>query len=222
MQDIALLTDADTNESEEESDRVSLMTIHAAKGLEFPYVYVVGLEENLFPSQMALQSREELEEERRLFYVALTRAEKQVYLSYAESRYKWGNLTFCEPSRFIEEIAEEHVELPATKTRPRDETTIQKTNSFFSKQQSQAPVIPKTAHPKNFVKLGAASRINGSDYNPEHLRDLQVGMEVQHERFGTGKVVNMEGSFPNTKATVIFPGVGQKQLLLKFAKLKIL
>ena len=106
--DVALLTDADS-EDESEKDRVSLMTIHASKGLEFPYVYIVGLEENLFPSMMALNSREELEEERRLFYVALTRAEKKVTLSYATTRYRFGQLTYGEPSRFIEEIDEQYI-----------------------------------------------------------------------------------------------------------------
>src|SRR5690606_3546424 len=109
--DVALLTDAD-NEDPNDNDRVTLMTVHAAKGLEFPYVYVVGLEEDLFPNQMAVNSRADLEEERRLFYVALTRAEKQCTLSYAMSRYKWGHLTSSEPSRFISEIDPQYLELP--------------------------------------------------------------------------------------------------------------
>ena len=107
--DVALLTDADS-EKEEDKNKITLMTIHAAKGLEFPYVYIVGMEENLFPSQMALNSRNELEEERRLFYVALTRAKKKATLSYAVSRYRWGNFTSCEPSRFIDEINDKYIE----------------------------------------------------------------------------------------------------------------
>lgn len=222
MQDIALLTDADKKtEGEEDRNRVSLMTIHAAKGLEFPYVYIVGLEENLFPSQMALNSREELEEERRLFYVALTRAEKQVTLSYAVTRYRWGNLINCEPSRFIDELAEEHREMPAPQSREREETWGIHTKPFVRKQKTQETTTTKAATPKNLVKLNVAARSTGSNNNSENLKDLQAGMEVHHERFGTGKVISMEGVFPNNKATVLFPVVGQKQLLLRFAKLKI-
>ena len=227
MQDIALLTDADKKtDSEEERNRVSLMTIHSAKGLEFPYVHIVGLEENLFPSQMALNSREELEEERRLFYVALTRAEKRVALSYAVTRYRWGNLINCEPSRFIEELDEEHLEMPVIPSRDRDaeETWGIETKPFVRKQWNKqvTKVTPKPSTPKNLVKLNSSAKSNGGEYNPEHLKDLQVGMDVQHERFGTGKVIAMEGIFPNNKATVAFPAVGQKQLLLRFAKLQIL
>ncbi|MDZ7775488.1 MAG: 3'-5' exonuclease [Bacteroidales bacterium] len=109
MQDVALLTDQDT-EDKNDTDKVSLMTVHAAKGLEFPYVYIVGLEENLFPSMQSLNTRADLEEERRLFYVALTRAEKKATLSYAETRYKWGNLIMSEGSRFLEEISEEYID----------------------------------------------------------------------------------------------------------------
>lgn len=210
MQDIALLTDADKETDDPlEKNRVSLMTIHSAKGLEFPYVYVVGLEENLFPSQMALNSREELEEERRLFYVALTRAETKVTLSYAVSRYKWGNQIFCEPSRFIEELDEQHLEMPAAPAnRQRDETwSIQPKQSFKTE--------------KKLVKLNNSARPAGGNYNPEDLKDLRVGMEVTHQRFGTGKVISMEGTFPNNKATVQFPEAGLKQLLLRFAMLKI-
>jgi DNA helicase-2/ATP-dependent DNA helicase PcrA len=219
MQDIALLTDADKKtEGEEDRNRVSLMTIHSAKGLEFPYVHIVGLEENLFPSQMALNSREELEEERRLFYVALTRAEKSVTLSYAVTRYRWGNLINCEPSRFIEELAEEHVEMPAVPNREHEDTWGIETKPFVKKYKTQQVSTPKPVTPKNLTKI---NRAGGGDYNPETLKDLQPGMEVQHERFGTGKVIAMEGVFPNNKATVVFPVVGQKQLLLRFAKLKI-
>ncbi len=223
MQDIALLTDADKDneENEEENNRVSLMTIHSAKGLEFPYVYVVGLEENLFPSQMALNSREELEEERRLFYVALTRAEKNVTLSYAVSRYKWGNLVNCEPSRFIEELAEEHIEMPASSNSKKEDGWGIQAKPFWGTKKTQQTVPTKTVNPKNLVKLNNASRMAESDYNPEDLKDLQAGMEVLHERFGTGKVISMEGTFPNNKALVQFPVVGQKQLLLRFARLKI-
>jgi len=219
MQDIALLTDADKkDESEEDRNKVSLMTIHAAKGLEFPYVFIVGLEENLFPSQLSLNDRADLEEERRLFYVALTRAEKKVTLTYAATRYRWGNLISCEPSRFIDELDEQYLEMSASASRMKEEDAQFDVNRINKSKINISPAKPVVK--KNFVKISQAG--NKGDYNPDHLKDLQIGMSVSHERFGTGKVVNMEGSFPNNKATVLFEGVGQKQLLLKFARLTIL
>jgi DNA helicase-2/ATP-dependent DNA helicase PcrA len=222
MQDIALMTDADKkNETEEDKNKVVLMTIHAAKGLEFPYVYIVGLEENLFPSQLALTSRPELEEERRLFYVAITRAEKRVTLTYSTSRYRWGNLIYSEPSRFIEELDPKYVEMPLENNSQlfSEQTYSPKTKLNTSKPKEtfvQRPVIGK-----KLVKVNAASKAT-TDFDTESLRDLQVGMEVQHERFGHGKVTAMDGIFPNNKATVFFEGAGQKQLLIKFAKLTII
>jgi DNA helicase-2/ATP-dependent DNA helicase PcrA len=223
MRDIALMTDADKkDETEEDKNRVVLMTIHSAKGLEFPYVYIVGLEENLFPSQMSLTDRADLEEERRLFYVALTRAEKRVTLSYSTTRYRWGNLIYSEPSRFIEELDPKHIEMPLENTSRMfggDETYSKPklhTNASKPKQTyEQRPVIGK-----KLVKATAASK-NTSDFDTESLRNLQVGTLVQHDRFGNGKVISMDGEFPNNKATIFFEGVGQKQLLIKFAKLRI-
>jgi DNA helicase-2/ATP-dependent DNA helicase PcrA len=221
MQDIALMTDADKkDEKEEDRNRVVLMTIHAAKGLEFKYVYIVGLEENLFPSQMSLTSRPDLEEERRLFYVALTRAEKRVTLSYSTTRYKWGNLIYSEPSRFIEELDPKYLEMPPeTNGRifgeeeyaHRPKLQVNKTKETFV----QRPLMGK-----KLVKVNSASK-NTSDFDTESLRDLQVGSSVQHDRFGSGKVIAMDGDFPNNKATIMFDGIGQKQLLIKFAKLRI-
>ncbi len=221
MQDIALMTDADKkNETEEDKNKVVLMTIHAAKGLEFPYVYIVGLEENLFPSQMSLTDRADLEEERRLFYVALTRAEKRVTLTYSTSRYRWGNLIYSEPSRFIEELDSKYLQLP-TENNGRifgEEEYSTKPKLHTSKPKEtfvQRPVMGK-----KLVKVNKASK-NTSDFDTESLRNLNVGMQVQHDRFGNGKVVNMDGDFPNNKATIFFEGIGQKQLLIKFAKLRI-
>lgn len=221
MQDIALLTDSDKIESEEEKDKVSLMTIHAAKGLEFPYVYVIGMEENLFPSGLSVNSRADLEEERRLFYVAVTRAEKQCTLSWASTRYRWGNLILSERSRFIEEVDPEHIELPD------EEKNIVSEPSFGLKKRpatttnassgESTVAIPKK---KNLVKASTAASAPPLQDN-SHLKALAVGNMVKHERFGTGKVVQLEGNFPNTKATVIFDAAGQKQLLLKFARLEI-
>jgi DNA helicase II / ATP-dependent DNA helicase PcrA len=219
MQDIALMTDADkVAETEEEKNKVVLMTIHASKGLEFPYVYIVGLEENLFPSQMSLTDRTDLEEERRLFYVAITRAEKRVNLSYSTSRYKWGNLIYCEPSRFIEEINSKYLDTSAVGKNAmfeEEEYSSKKTNT------QKTAFVQRPIMGKKLVKINSASKTT-SDFDTESLRDLQVGMQVNHERFGFGKVISMEGAFPNNKATVFFEGIGQKQLLIKFAKLSII
>jgi len=230
MQDIALLTDSDSKKAKENADQVSLMTIHAAKGLEFPYVYIVGLEENLFPSQMALNSRTELEEERRLFYVAITRAEKQAFMSYATSRYRWGNLINCEPSRFIEEIEAEFIEFAPSAMpsgTPRQGFGIRQKNAtdVSNRNKTGEDVYTPATAPvkKNLVKLNTAvKQSTGAVYDNSHLKKLTVGMQVEHERFGTGIVSAIEGEFPNNKATVEFDTVGQKQLLLKFAKLSIL
>ena len=221
MQDIALMTDADKKaETEEDKNRVSLMTVHAAKGLEFPYVYLVGLEENLFPSQLSLTERSDLEEERRLFYVAITRAEKRLTLSYSTTRYRWGNLIYCEPSRFIDEVDSKYLDFPSDNS-----------GDIFGKENysnKNKRIVGKTKDAfelgavknKKLVKINSAVR-NTSDFDTESLRGLQVGMQVEHDRFGNGKVINMEGDFPNNKATIFFNGVGQKQLLIKFAKLRI-
>ncbi|MHC1776366.1 MAG: ATP-dependent helicase [Lentimicrobium sp.] len=207
MQEIALLTDADSDDKDD-TNKVTMMTIHAAKGLEFPYVFIVGLEENLFPSIMALQTRAEIEEERRLFYVAITRAEKRLTLSYAESRYRWGNLTSNEPSRFLEEIDEAYIE--------------QTTRRVQLNPGSSSPVMQKapTFIKKSLKKLTDDNQPGAEAYEtPVEL--IQPGVEVEHERFGKGKVLSVEGNGPNIKATVFFAIVGQKQLLLKFAKLRI-
>lgn len=206
MQEVALLTDADKTD-DSNADYVSLMTIHAAKGLEFPYVYIVGLEENLFPSVQSLGTRAELEEERRLFYVAITRAEQKVTLSYAESRYRWGSLSLCEPSRFIEDIDPQYIESPKKASSETRKTTFGSfTSSNLSKTQlkTQVPVAD-----------------NSEPFEASDVDDLQNGMMVEHQKFGVGKIVQLEGSGANKKATVFFQGIGQKQLLLKFAKLKI-
>ncbi len=210
MQNIALLTDAD-NDDKEDNDKVMLMTIHAAKGLEFPYVFVVGLEENLFPSMQSISTRTELEEERRLFYVAVTRAMKKLTLSYAETRYRWGEFTIGEPSRFLEEVDEDLLDIPKKASIGRD-------RDF---RQSEKTI---TSSPPSFQrrKLKPVSGGSSSAFEASDTSQLQTGMQVEHPKFGTGKVIAMEGSGPNTKATVFFPAVGNKKLLLRFAKLKVL
>lgn len=223
MVDVALLTDADNDDQDD--NKVSLMTIHAAKGLEFPYVFVVGMEENLFPSQLSLNSRSELEEERRLFYVALTRAKKKATLSYALSRYRWGQLTQCEPSRFLEDIDEKHVSMP--KQAANQSNPFAKPGSFDSERRKfMKPMAsgqtfnpkPSTPPPGNFKKVERQATASAAVDQSKII----VGTEVEHARFGKGKVLKIEGEAPNSKATVFFPTAGQKQLLLKFAKLKVL
>jgi DNA helicase-2/ATP-dependent DNA helicase PcrA len=221
MQDIALITDADKG-NPDDVDRVTLMSIHSAKGLEFPYVYVVGLEENLFPSIQSLNSRTDLEEERRLFYVAVTRAQQKLTLSFAENRYRWGTPTMCEPSRFISEIPEAYIDFPR-------KNVVAKPS--FSKEFNWSANMPgvnmpekKPVVPKNFQKLPNIENTSEQavpEGPPSEVEEIQTGMDVIHERFGKGKVVNLEGAGPNKKATVFFPAIGQKQLLLRFAKLRI-
>jgi len=221
LQDIALVTDGENNELNE--DTVSLMTIHSAKGLEFKYVYVVGMEENLFPSQMALQSRAELEEERRLFYVAITRAETKLTLSYAVSRYKWGNLISCEPSRFIAEINPAFIDDQTSVTTKVNSFDRPRNRSDFGNRNSKPEVVHTTpgANFKKVQKLTATTDVSTEPFEADDATSIEVGMEVEHQKFGTGKVENIEGSFPEIKATVVFPGHGSKSLLLKYAKLRI-
>ena len=246
MQDIALLTDAD-NEKDNDNDKVSLMTIHSAKGLEFKNVFIVGLEENLFPSQLSINSRTELEEERRLFYVAITRAEKQLTISYAATRYRWGNLVNCEPSRFLEEVDASCLEMPIVKkAKEIDEYDQRGWNSFGggSKSSSSKPSSgtssfkgyrkpatsssstsssPTPTIPAGFKKPSQARPTqSNSDFQAADPSLIQLGMDVEHQRFGIGKVISIEGRSPDNKATILFEGEGQKQLLLKFAKLKII
>ncbi|NNE55288.1 MAG: ATP-binding domain-containing protein, partial [Flavobacteriales bacterium] len=222
--DVALLTDLDQENNDE--PKISLMTIHAAKGLEFPYVFVVGMEENLFPSQLSLNSRSDLEEERRLFYVALTRAKTQAFLSYALTRYRWGNITHCEPSRFIEEIDAQYVDLPPENQEVNSGFSLdfRKERSNFNKPQSRKPTtqVPTLGGKKLKKVSPSPQRAQTEMFESDDVSGLQAGMQVKHQKFGKGKVLSIEGESPNRKATVFFPSTGQKQLLLKFAKLKIL
>lgn len=231
MQEIALLTDADKKAGEDDKDanKVSLMTIHASKGLEFPFVYVVGLEENLFPSQMVLQDRGELEEERRLFYVALTRAERQATLSFAERRFRYGNHVFCEPSRFIDEIDQQFLDYPEIK----ESNPVNAFNDFArqqyfekspAKQNNIGQLKPKTPSPALRRNLISTNKVNTqpTPVDADAIKSIKEGTVVQHEKFGNGKVFALEGEFPNIKATINFDNAGQKQLLLKYAKLKVL
>ncbi len=223
MEDVALLTDQDKKDDEDD-DYVTLMTIHSAKGLEFPYVYIVGLEENLFPGIQSLSTREDLEEERRLFYVALTRAETKLVLSHAESRYRWGNLTLSEPSRFIEEIDQSLIE----RTR---KASFRGTSSFNEGINFRNPLSKSFQEKRDYQKKTEQTNIpininapknNDSDFVAASPEDIEEGMRVLHQKFGQGTVMKVEGIGPNKKATVLFDECGSKQLMLKFAKLNIL
>jgi DNA helicase II / ATP-dependent DNA helicase PcrA len=211
LQEVALYTD-DRRDDDPNRDTVTLMTIHASKGLEFPYVYVVGLEENLFPSQMALNSRQDLEEERRLFYVAVTRAERKLSLSFATSRFRFGQLLPCEPSRFIDEIDREYLdlELSGQKRGPSSEQRADNqpaTNAFRQLHQTRSVMPPKPVADPDFVE--------------GDISNLAAGMRVQHQRFGYGSVTALEDEGENRKASIVFDTFGEKKIVLRFAKLRI-
>ena len=223
LEDVALATDAD-KEDDPNSDRVALMTIHLSKGLEFPFVYIVGLEEDLFPSAMSLNTRSELEEERRLFYVALTRAEERAFLSYTLSRYRWGKLIDAEPSRFIEEIDPKYV----NHIKPKEDYSFKPliNTSIFGEPSTEKRTVsekensissPTPSKLKKLKKLEPSANLPSK----EMALDLKEGMEVEHTRFGSGKVMSIEGKGNDKKAAIEFKGFGTKNLLLRFAKLKI-
>lgn len=239
LEDVALATDLDNDNGDD--DRVALMTIHLAKGLEFPYCFIVGMEEDLFPSAMSLNTRSELEEERRLFYVALTRAEHQAYLTYAQSRYRWGKLTDCDPSRFIDEIDAQYLDY----AQPQDTSyryksmidsdifgQVDKSKFRQVKPTSSAPPSWVTSNqPKpeaNVRRLRPVAPVEDFSTStvdpnaPKSADGLQIGLLVMHERFGKGKIVNLEGVGGDRKAEINFEVGGLKKILLRFAKLQIL
>lgn len=234
LEDVALATDMDNDTGDD--DRVALMTIHLAKGLEFPHVFIVGMEEDLFPSAMSMNTRSELEEERRLFYVALTRAEHQAYLTYAQSRYRWGKLVDSEPSRFIEEITDKYLEYltPAEsnyKYKPMINADIfgdvDKSKLRLNKPTNTAPPKwvtdnePKPDIPIRKLKpMSSNAPVSSGPAMPD--TKLVIGNVVMHERFGKGKVLNLEGVGADKKAEIHFEVGGIKKLLLRFAKLDIL
>ena len=235
LEDVALSTDADADKGD--PNHVALMTIHLAKGLEFPHVFVVGLEEDLFPSAMSMGTRSELEEERRLFYVALTRAEKQAYLTYALSRYRWGKLVDSEPSRFIEEIDAQYLDIVTpieerrfnpmldadifgdvepniVRFKPAKQAILRKGTT-----QKEAPIKNQITTPKNLKPVSVS---NTSESVNLFDSKLAVGNLVKHMRFGTGEVVKIEGTGADVKAEINFQHGGAKKLLLRFAKLEVI
>jgi DNA helicase-2/ATP-dependent DNA helicase PcrA len=215
LEEVVLLTDAD-EEDKTGNNKVKLMTIHASKGLEFPYVYIVGLEENLFPSHM-VSSQSEMEEERRLFYVAITRTKQHLTLSYARSRFVFGSINYAVPSSFLKEIDKNLIESPHTsfnqptliyKNVPKYTSPTQvKKNIPFSKKDAQ-----EVSQIKSSVALGA---------EVEHLKQLKIGMTVFHDKFGLGKIEEMIEDGANSKTIITFEKFGKKTMLLRFAKLKI-
>ena len=224
LEDVALATDFD-NEKESDQDYVYLMTIHLSKGLEFPVVFIVGLEEDLFPSAMSLSSRSELEEERRLFYVGMTRAEQKAVLTYTLSRYRWGKLVDAEPSRFIEEIDDQYLDHIIPKDDYVFKPMIDKGifEGFDPNEKFQTTRINTSPSQNQMGKLRKiiSSETYQKNTDPIQISELKVGMRVEHDRFGYGKVVSIEGNGSDKKALIDFSGVGQKHLLLRFAKLKI-
>ncbi len=217
LQEVALLTGVDQDNDDDE-EKVTLMTIHMAKGLEFRHVYIVGMEEDLFPSQMMLSSRADLEEERRLFYVAITRAQEKLFLSYALSRYRFGRLKNCEPSRFVEEINPEFIRVSRKFARPsQDSATDRSTPGGYARNLVSG--IKKTTQSRPVTKK--SSYTPPTDFTPSDTAGLKAGMKVEHPKFGFGKVTEMDESGANRKAKVIFDDFGEKTLLLSFAKLKI-
>ena len=217
LQEIALLTDTDT-EKDNELEKVTLMTIHSAKGLEFKNVYVVGLEEDLFPSQMMLSSRADLEEERRLFYVAITRAQKKLFLSYALTRYRYGRLKSCEPSRFIEEIDPVFIKVD----RKWSSGKFSGTTPLNTVSNNYAKSLVTGIQRQNLRPLNGNTQITTSkSFTPSDTSMLQEGMKVEHPKFGYGMVIKLDQEGGQKKARVNFENFGEKTLLLSFAKLKI-
>ena len=249
LSEVSLLTDQDSDR-DADLPKVTLMTIHSAKGLEFRNVFVVGLEENLFPGASAASSYKELEEERRLFYVALTRAEDHCFLSYAKTRFKYGKSEFCTPSRFLKDIDSRYLNMPQEEMLARQ---IEERGERFRRENTQRPVVRmerdygyrermvtdngpsmfdggeipqeprrfvKPASPRNLRKITPA--VSSSAGQASSVQGLAVGQVIEHERFGIGDVINVEGTGDNCKATVHFRNVGNKQLLLKFARFKVI
>ena len=249
LSEVSSLTDQDSDR-DADLPKVTLMTIHSAKGLEFRNVFVVGLEENLFPGASAASSYKELEEERRLFYVALTRAEDHCFLSYAKTRFKYGKSEFCTPSRFLKDIDSRYLNMPQEEMLARQ---IEERGERFRRENTQRPVVRmerdygyrermvtdngpsmfdggeipqeprrfvKPASPRNLRKITPA--VSSSAGQASSVQGLAVGQVIEHERFGIGDVINVEGTGDNCKATVHFRNVGNKQLLLKFARFKVI
>jgi DNA helicase-2/ATP-dependent DNA helicase PcrA len=226
LQQIALLTDAD--DDKENSDAVKLMTIHAAKGLEFPVVFLGGLEETLFPSAMSINTREELEEERRLFYVAITRAKTKLHLSYANARYRFGQLQQNEPSRFLEEIDENYLDKSYAGSPSRNNNNSWNQSSAYDRMRRGfgGGNTERQAPAKSIINIPPArpqtkEHVPSENFVASDTSQLQVGQKVEHQKFGFGQVMKMEGASHNPIATILFDANGEKKIMLNYAKLRI-
>jgi DNA helicase-2/ATP-dependent DNA helicase PcrA len=234
LQQISLLTDLDNED--DDPDKVKLMTVHSAKGLEFPSVFVVGMEENLFPSAMSMNTREDLEEERRLFYVAITRAMDQLMITSANMRYKFGNLNYCQDSRFLDEIGDDNIEISGRRAAHagRERLSDDPFGETFGDTGSREPGLPSgqrmrdrkrapmpvSRPPKNLKRMKDVSTRAADGHG--NVPDLAVGSTVEHQKFDRGKVVSLEGQGRNQIATILFEKYGQKKIILKFAKLQVI
>lgn len=244
LENVSLISDLDGKDGEEDKNKIALMTVHSSKGLEFPYVYIVGMEENLFPSSgMGTASEQDIEEERRLFYVALTRAEKGVKLSFAQSRTKWGTHTSNSPSRFIKEIDKKYILNPlpdweeqfSTRFDDGDDSLLgfrRKTSTVYPgsnrggsgtgvyhRPQQNVPQQPRVSPPAGFT---TRQQVEKRNFIPDSPSKIEVGQKIEHDRFGTGVVISLEGDVTNRKAVVDFQESGRKTLLLKFAKVRVI
>lgn len=234
LSEVSLLTDQD-NDKDEQANKVTMMTVHAAKGLEFKNVFVVGLEEELFPSSMSKDNPRAVEEERRLFYVAITRAEENCVLTYAKSRFRNGQSTMCSPSRFLKDIDVRFLDVPADSSadtfaaarerfqRPAFTSPFQQPRTVEKEEPSFISPVAQAQQRQRLTKVETTTSTPASSSAPaSDLSGLRVGAKVRHDRFGEGEVIAIEGDGGNAKATVAFTHFGQKQLLLKFARLTII
>jgi len=213
LEEVSLLTDQD-QDGKDDSNKVTLMTVHASKGLEFKNVFIVGMEKELFPSSQSIDSPSQYEEERRLFYVAITRAEEKCFLSYAKSRYQWGKASICAPSPFLRDIDKQYVRAPGDISF-RTKKSIERAESGTHHSDAQKIAARRTQEARKMHSISP-------DFKPSDPSLIRPGLQVEHARFGNGKVLKTEGQGENAKALIFFQKGGEKNLLLKFAKLRII
>jgi DNA helicase-2/ATP-dependent DNA helicase PcrA len=226
LSEVSLLTDQDQTD-EEDDNKVTLMTVHASKGLEFKHVFIVGMEEELFPSARSLSSERDLEEERRLFYVAITRAKETCHISYAKSRFRNGKNNFCNPSRFIKDIDTKYLNLPTQDFQSMSNRDVEFKSSYFERKTTnfQQPAVPKVT-PTPYQQQKPLRKIASAPFEATgqttEINGLREGTLIEHAIFGQGTIVSLSGQGSDARAIVSFDSVGQKNLLLKYAKLNII
>ncbi len=227
LQQISLLTDPE--DDKETADAVKLMTIHASKGLEFPVVFLAGLEETLFPSAMSMHSREDLEEERRLFYVAITRAKTKLFITYANERYKFGQRQLNEPSRFLEEIDEEHLDKSYTASGSRNSnqnqwgqsSAYEKMKRGFGQANTSSQSTSKPTYNIPAKRVETKEHVPSENFEANDTKELKAGQKIEHQKFGYGQITKLEGAAHNPIATILFDSNGEKKIMLNYAKLRI-